>query len=414
MRTPEASKKMLLTKDKVKIGLNYPRSGPYVTQGLDQFRAAQLAQNEINAKGGILGRMVEIVLRDSQSSVEVTKKNVAELIEKEGVAMVFGGSASNVAVAAGEVAQEKGVIFFGTLTYATDTTGQNGHRHTFRECSDSWMGANVLSQYLKKKFEGGKYFYITADYTWGLTTERSLRVFTGTEDKLAHPGVLTPFPGAMPSDFHKALETANAASPDVLAIVLFGTDMVIAIAMATAMKLKQRMQIVVPNLTLGMAGDAGPENMQGVIGSLPWSWQIPFIYDYPGGKRFVEAFEKKYNRYPCTSGASAYAILYEYKSAVERAGTFDTPAVIKALEGHAYTLLKDRQVWRDFDHQSVQTVYAVKCKQAEEVNKDKYHLDYFEIIDSLSGEKAAITQGEWTAHRIASGKPASLEKLPGE
>ncbi len=414
MNTSEAFKRMLLTKGKVKIGLNYPRSGPYVTQGLDQFRAAELAKSEINAKGGILGRMVDFAVRDSQSKVDVTKQNVAELIDKEGVVMVFGGSASNVAIAAGEICQEKGVIFFGTLTYATDTTGKDGHRHTFRECCDSWMAANVLSQYLQKNFAGRKYFYITADYSWGVTTERSLRTFTGTEDKQSHPGVLTPFPGAMPSDFHKALQTAIAAAPDVLALVLFGTDMVVGIAMATAMKLKQRMQIIVPNLTLGMAGDAGPENMQGVIGSLPWSWQIPFLYDYPGGRRFVQDFEKKYNRYPCTSGASAYAILYEYKNAVERAGTFDTPAVIKALEGHAYTLLKDRQVWRAFDHQSVQTMYAVKCKPAEEVKKDKYHLDYFEIIDSLSGEKAAITQEEWTAQRLAAGKPASLEKLLGE
>jgi branched-chain amino acid transport system substrate-binding protein len=415
VKTSEALKKMFLTKaETVKIGLNCPRSGPYCTQGLDQFRAAELAKNEINAKGGILGRMIEIVWRDSQCSVEVTKKNVAELIEKDGVAMVFGGSASNIAIAAGELAEEKGVIFFGTLTYSTDTTGKDGHRHTFRECYDSWMAAHVLSLHLNKNFEGRKYFYITADYTWGWTTERSLRTLTGTADKRAHPGLLTPFPGAMPHDFHKALETAKAAAPDVLAMVLFGTDMVVAIAMANAMKLKQQMQIVVPNLTLGMAEDAGPENMQGVIGSFPWSWQIPFIYNYPEGKQFVEDFEMKYHRYPCTSGASAYAILHEYKSAVERAGTFTTPEVIKALEGHAYTLLKDRQVWRAFDHQSVQTVYVVKCKPAEEVKKDKYQLDYFEIIDSLSGEKAAITQTEWTAQRIAAGKPASLEKLPGE
>jgi hypothetical protein len=106
--------------------------------------------------------------------------------------------------------------------------------------------------------------------------------------------------------------------------------------------------------------------------------------------------------------------LNEYKAAVERAGAFDAPAVIKALEGHAYTLLKDKQVWRDFDHQSVQTVYAVKCNPAPVVMRDKYRLDYFEIISEMPGEQAVRTREEWNAVRQAAGKPTSLEKLPGE
>lgn len=403
-----------LSAEVVKIGLNYPRTGPYFVQGLDQLRAAEMARDEINAAGGIMGKKIEIVWRDSQSKVDVTKKNVTELIDKEGVRMVFGGSASSVAIAAGEIAQEKGVLFFGTLTYSTDTTGKDGHRHTFRECYDSWMGAKALAPYLKKNFPGKKYFYITSDYTWGWTTEEALRKLTGTADKAQHPGALTPFPTAAEKDFKAALEKAKAANPDVLVIVLFGTDMSNAVSMARHMGLKDKMQIVVPNLTLGMAESAGPQAMEGVIGALPWAWNIPYQKNYARGKEFVEKFASKYNRYPDTSGGSAYAIMHEYKAAVERAGTFDTPAVIKALEGHEYQLLKDKQVWRKFDHQSVQTVYAVKIKPAAQIMKDKYKLDYFEIIDSMAGSEAAVTLKEWQANRTAAGKPAQLEKLPGE
>ncbi len=398
----------------VKIGMNYPRTGPYFAEGLDQFRAAEMAVDEINRGGGILGKKIEIVWRDSQSKVDVTKKNVTELIEKEGVGMVFGGSASSVAVAAGEIAQQKGVLFFGTLTYSTDTTGKDGHRHTFRECYDSWMGAKVLSRYMEKTFKGKKYFYITADYTWGWTTEDSMRILTGTTDKTLHPGAMTPFPTANHKDFKAALEKARDAGPEVLVLVLFGTDMSNAMNIANQMGLKQKMQIVVPNIVDTMAESAGPYVMEGVIGALPWSWRIPYKYDFAKGKTFVGKFAEKYHRYPTTSGASAYTILHEYKDAVERAKTFDAPAVIKALEGHAYTSLKDRQVWRDFDHQSVQTVFAVKCKPAGEVLKDKYKQDYFEIIDAISGEEAVITKKDWKAHRTAAGKSASLEKLPGE
>jgi branched-chain amino acid transport system substrate-binding protein len=76
-------------------------------------------------------------------------------------------------------------------------------------------------------------------------------------------------------------------------------------------------------------------------------------------------------------------------------------------------LLKDEQQWRDFDHQSVQTVYAVRCKPEVEVLKDKFKLDYFEIISAMPGEEAVRTREEWNAVRKAAGKPTELEPLGG-
>ncbi len=392
----------------VKLGMNHPKTGPYNVQGLDQWRAAQMAVEEINAAGGIMGEQVELVWRDSKSDVGVSKTNVSELIDKEGAKMVFGGSSSGVAIAAGEVCQQKGVPFFGTLTYSTSTTGPKGHRAVFRECYDSWMAANVLADYLNSNFGGKKYMYITSDYTWGWTTEASMRTLTNTEDAEVHKGILTPLGN---KDFNKQLSLAKMIKPDVLVLVLFGEDMVNAVRQATALGLKASTQIVVPNLTLGMAEGGGAKVMEGVVGALPWCWQVPYKYNCARGKEFVEKYAAKYNRYPSTSGASAYTIVYEYKNAVERAASFATPKVVEALEGHTYTFLKDKQIWRDFDHQSVQTVYAVKCKPQAEVLKDKFQLDYFEIIASMPGEKAAITRADWEAARTQAGVPNQLEPL---
>jgi len=392
----------------VKVGLNYPKTGPYAVQGADQWRAAEMAADEINKSGGILGKQVEIVWRDSQSKTDVSVQNVTEMIDRDGVKMVFGGSSSGVAIAAAKVCYEKNVPFFGTLTYSTETTGSEGLPTTFRECYDSWMAAKALGTYLKSNFPGKKYLYVTADYTWGWTTESSVRSITATEDETIHKGIKTPFPSATTEDFKKALNFAKMVKPDVLVLVLFGNDMVEAVRLATSMGLKSSCQIVVPNLTLGMAEGGGPKVMEGVVGALPWSWQVPYKYNYPRGKKFVEDYSTRYNRYPSTSGASAYTILYEYKDAVERANSFATDAVIKALEGHEYVLLKDKQQWRDFDHQSVQTVYMVKCKPEAEVLKDKYKLDYFEIINSLAGENAVKSFKEWSEDRKASGKTAQL------
>ena len=394
------------SQDTIKIALNYPETGPYRKEGKDQWKAAYLAKNEINAAGGILNKQIELVTYDTKSSAALAARNAAQAIDNEGVKMVFGGSSSAVAVAVSKVCQEKETLFFGTLTYSTTVTGSEGRRHTFRECYDSWMAAKAMSSYLKKNFSGQKYFYITADYTWGWTTEASLRKFSGTEDKSVHKGVLTPFPS---TDFSSALKKAEQERPDVLVLVLFGQEMANAIRSAHKMGMKDRMQILVPNLTIGMAERGGPRAMEGVVGTLPWCWQIPYKYNYTKGIKFVEDFQKEHQRYPSTSAASAYAIMHEYKSAVERAGSFESAKVIKALEGHRYQLLKDQQVWRNFDHQSVQTVYVVRCKPREEVVKNKYNLDYFEIIDSLPGDLAAITRQEWHDVRRKAGKPTRLE-----
>lgn len=395
----------------VKLGLNYPKTGPYATMGLDQLRAAEMAVAEINAAGGIGGEPVELVWRDSQSKADVSRANAADLIDNEGCAMIFGGSSSGVAVAVGEVCQQKGVPFFGTLTYSTATTGAKGHRTTFRETYDSWAGAKVLADYMNANFAGKTYFYVTADYTWGHTTEASFRKFTGTEDVSVHKGLKTPFPGAVDADFKKALSFAKMVKPDVLVLVLFGDDMTSAVRMATTMGLKGAMQIVVPNLTLGMAEGGGPKVMEGVVGAVPWCWEIPYKYGFAGGKRFVEAFEAKHGRYPSSSGGSAWTIVHEYKAACERAGGTGGAGVIKALEGHSYTSLKDAQTWRDFDHQSIQTVYAVRCKPEAEVLKDKHQLDYFEILAKMGGDKAFVTRSEWNAARETAGVPTSLEPL---
>jgi ABC-type branched-subunit amino acid transport system substrate-binding protein len=191
-------------------------------------------------------------------------------------------------------------------------------------------------------------------------------------------------------------------------LVLFGDDMAKALKMVTAMGLKKKMSIVVPNLTLGMAKSAGPEAMEGVVGALPWAWNIPEQYNYETGKKFVETFSKRYDAYPSSSAASAYSILYQYKDAVERAGSFETAKVRKALEGHKYSLLKDEQEWRAFDQQNIQTVYAVKGKTKEDILKDKYQSDYFEILTSMSGEKAARTQRQWKNDRFKANKSSIL------
>ncbi|MGP9831023.1 ABC transporter substrate-binding protein [Marinobacter sp. NSM] len=392
----------------LRIGLNYPQTGRYKDQGLQQRLGAYLAVDEINRAGGVLGQPLELVIRNSQGEPDQGAKNTAELIDREGVQMVFGGVSSAVAISSGKAARDRNRLYFGTLTYSNATTGSEGHSHMFREPYNAWMTAKALSQYLNRHHSDQNYFYITADYTWGWSVEESVRKFSNTEDTERHKGVKTPFPRALITDFRVALEQAAESDAEVFMLVLFGDDMVRALNTAYEMGLTKRMQVVVPNLTLGMARQVGPTIMEGVVGAAPWVWNLPYENNYQRGKDFVEAFSSRYEMRPSSSAASAYSIVYQYKAAVERAGTTNTRAVIRELEGHRYSFLKDEQYWRAFDHQNVQTVYVVKVKPREKIMADQFSSDYFDIIDSIPGEEAAQTREEWEARRREAGKPVSL------
>lgn len=392
----------------ITLGLNYPRTGPYKEEGLAQMRGALLAIDELNERGGVLGRPLRLSSRDTASRPEKAVRNVDRLAA-EGAAMLFGGSSSAVAIAASKRAAHHGLLYFGTLTYSNDTTGKDGHRHMFRECNNAWMSARALGQYLNKELPNQDYFYVSADYTWGHTTESSLRQTTSSEDLGKHPGVKVPFPGARMADYHNALTQAAASKAQILVLVLFGEDLVRAMRIAQDLGLTKRMQIVAPNLTQHMVEQAGPGLMQGVLGTEPWTWRVPTLEKSERGQAFVEQFSQRYQMYPSSSAASAYSIVQQWADAAERAKSLDSQALIKALEGHSYSLLKDQQQWRAFDHQNLQTVYVVQVKPRDEVMKDPFKQDYFAIVDRLDASQAAPSLAEWQAERKAAGQPLTLQ-----
>lgn len=273
------------------------------------------------------------------------------------------------------------------------------------------MGAKALSKFLLQKYPQKKYFYIVSDYTWGWSSEESIRKFTETEDKNLHKVVYTPFLNSKEDDFQKAVTLAKIVKPDVLILILFGNDMSYAIRYATMMGLKNEMQIIVPILELSLAEKAGLKVMEGVVGASDWNWKVPFEFNYEKGKAFVEKYSNKYKRYPCWGASTTYTNIYQYKEAVEKAQSFQTNQIIKALEGNKFTLLKDEQEWRAFDHQNIQSVYIVKCQNQEEVKKDKFELDYFKILEKFPGESLVKTYDEWKMERLKYKLPPNLEDL---
>jgi branched-chain amino acid transport system substrate-binding protein len=385
-----------VTSEEVIIGLNVPLSGPYVLQGKDQLNAYSLAKEEIDASGGILGRKIRFLIADSKSDPKVSVENAKNFVA-QGVDMITGGSSSGVAVAVSAYCQEQKKLFMATLTYSNDTTGKDAHRHTFRETYNAWMGATALGRYLKKRFPNKKYFYVTSNYTWGWTTRDSMKRFTSSE---AATDFLIPLGAPIDSPLYRqGVQKALDEKAEVLVLVLFGRDMMAGLQACMDLGVKDKMQVVVPNLELNMGLGAGKEANAGILGAMPWYWEVPGKYGFEKGKAFVEKYRARFGFPPCSGGGTAYTNLMLYKAAVEQTKSFEAKNVIRALEGYTFVGLKDQETIRPWDHQTMQSVYVVRGRDPKEM---KEAWDIYEVVEVYSGEDLAPTREE---------NPVKLEPL---
>ncbi len=370
----------------INIGLNLPKTGPYKEQGLDELRAFELAAEEINSKGGIYGKKVNLVVKDSKSNPEISKTNVRELIDVDKAVMITGGVSSAVASVTSDICKQKKVLHLIPIAYSNHLTGKDTSRYTFRKSGNAYMCAKTLAKVLTQYYgDGTKYAYIVSNYSWGWSTESSLR---NELEKAGAETVLSMKARLGTEDYNEYIELAAKENPDVLVLVLFGNDLVNAIKRCYHMELKKHFKlIVVPLMELNMAINSGIKPLEGIISTTPWYWKLEEFYKET--KLFNMKFFEKYKKYPSHASESAYVCLMEYARAVGRVNSFATADVIKALEGHEFFGLKDRELWRDFDHQAIQSMLLIKGKNEDEMENE---WDFFKIINDVPGMEITRTK----------------------
>ena len=147
--------------DNVKIGLDNPLTGTFAAVGKNELIGAQLAVEQINAKGGILGRKVDLLVEDSttgEAAVAVQKAN--KLIERDKVNFLLGNINSALAQAMANVSFEKKVFHIVPGGHTDSVTGTQCHWNVFRVCNTTRMETNSVSSLLLKNY-GKKWYFIT-------------------------------------------------------------------------------------------------------------------------------------------------------------------------------------------------------------------------------------------------------------
>src|ERR1700757_2684867 len=152
----------------LRIGMVDLLTGVYAAVAQNEVTGARLALADINAKGGILGRPVELLVEDSANDVGVGVQKARKLIERDQVNFVIGDVNSGIAAAISQVTAEKKILHIVSGGHTDSITGKDCKWNVFRVCNTTRMEANSVSNVLFTKY-GKKWHFITPDYAFGHT-----------------------------------------------------------------------------------------------------------------------------------------------------------------------------------------------------------------------------------------------------
>src|SRR5215831_459390 len=375
------------------IGISVPRTGTYAVQGEDELKGYQLAIEHINSghplikqispktTKGVLGKELKYGVADSAAKPNDAVQAQQRFITENKAIMITGGTSSAVAVALNKLAEREKVLFVCGISGSNDTTGKDCVRYGVRQNFYGETAANAIGPALLKAYgKNKKAAFMTPDYTYGHTVTKSVN------DYLTQNGgwqmVTNQVSPLGAPDYSSYLTNIANSGADVLINVNWGHDAVLSTQQAKQFGVIPKMKLVIPYQIPFLAKNVGAELTEGVYAATDFWWTLQD--KYPLAKMFVEAFEKKYGYKPEWGAENAYMSFALWAEAVEHAGTFYPPDVIKSYESpRKLNSCVGEVSWRPQDHQLVRPVVIVRGKKPSEMRNKE---DYWEVVEIVPGE----------------------------
>jgi len=370
----------------IKIGMHDPLTGTYAAEGDSEARGAKMALAEINAKGGLLGRKVELLIEDDAANAGLAAQKAQKLIAQDKVDLLMGAVSSATALSVNQVAHEHGKVYMVTGGHTDPVTGTQCHWTTFRICTTTYMLAAGLAGTLYKKF-GGKWYFITPDYAFGHTLQGSYaKLLEGMGGKVLGNS-LSPL-GT--TDFSSYLITAQQSKPDVLVVLVDGQDLLNCMKQAAQFGLTKKFPIGGGLSELEVLR-ALPREAKLGWWTLEWYWDQP---NTPHGKEWVAAYQKAHPDGTWLSARTwfGYAGLHALALGVGNAKSLESVKVAKALEGlelpPEVKLQPNKVYFRPGDHQLMSSEFP------GEILQDGKYPNVFKVADIVAGDKIALSEKE--------------------
>jgi branched-chain amino acid transport system substrate-binding protein len=380
----------------IKYGTMHPLTGAYSVLGRDQQRATELAVNEWNAKGGVLGHKIVWVSRDDQLNGAVALRRAKELVEEEKCDFIGGTLSGAISLAINEFAC-KNKIPYVAYCQSDMVLGTDQCKFGAGFMVIPYSAALAVSKYAFQNL-GKKWFAITADYRWGHSL---LEGWMWQSEQMGGQFLGNVYVPLGTSDFSTYYAKIMAANPDFIVMNNLGSDQTAAIKQANELGLTKKMKIVCSKTAMHTIKELGSTYDENVMGGMTFFWKLQD--KYPTSKKVVESYMKKFGDPVEQDGESGYVATNVLFMAIEKAGTVtDKEKIMKAMEGIKYELTKGPEYVRACDRQRVQSYLLVKGKG--EKAKD---WDIADIIAEIPGEDILMSC-EDNAKKL----PFSKIKLP--
>ena len=347
---------------------------------LDPYRKGmELAVEEINRGGGLLGRQVELVVRDDNGTPGDAVRVAEELASREKVDVLLGTFSSAVGLAVADFARQRKVLFLASEPLTDKIVWDNGNRYTFRLRPSTYMQTAMLvpdAARLGKR----RWAIVYPDYEYGKSATAAFK-----QQMIAlQPSAIEFVEFATPLgkiDAGPVVQAIADAKPDAIFSSLFATDLAKFVREGELRGLFKNLPVF--NLLAGEPEYLDPLKDEAPVGwyvtGYPWS-----AISTPDHKRFLDAYEAHYKDYPRQGSVVGYSVVMTAAAAIRKAGTTDTEKLVAAMSGIRVDTPFGPITYRALDHQSTMGAYVgrIAIKDGKGVMVDWKYADGKDYLPS--------------------------------
>ena len=368
----------------VKIGMVNPLTGVLSALAQSEVDGAKYAEAEINKKGGILGRPVQLLVEDSANDVGTGVQKTNKLIDRDKVSAVLGDVNSGIAYAMSQVTSDKKVFHIVPGGHTDPITGADCKWNVFRVCNTTSMDTAAITPELVKRF-GKKWFFVTPDYAYGHTLQdgfiKALKKLGGE-----YEGDMLPINA---TDFSATLIKAKAYKPNVLLNNMGGLTQINCMKQFIQFGMQKEMALGGALFELETVKALQPDAQTGWW-DMEWWWDQPKV---PEVVKFVADFRAATKKTPSARDWFGYVSMHTVRLGAEKAKSLEGPKLAAALEDFELppdvALQPGKVRYRKGDHELMPNIFV------GEVHPPKGNPDnIFTVAEMVPGETAAGTVEE--------------------
>lgn len=320
-------------------------------------KGMELAVDEINGKGGINGKKIELISRDDNANPGDAVRVAEELISREKIDVLAGAFLSNTGLALTDFAKQKKFFYLAAEPLTDKIVWSNGNKYTYRLRPSTYMQVAMLvpeAAKLKKK----RWALVYPNYEYGQSSVATFKTLL----KAAQPDVEFVAEQAPPLgkvDSGSVVQALADAKPDAIFNVLFGADLSKFVREGNTRGLFKDREVVSV-----LTGE--PEYLDPLKDEAPNGW---IVTGYPWNgvktpehKAFLDAYQAKFKDYPRLGSVVGYSAIHSIAAGIKKAGGTDTEKLVVAFKGLQVDTPFGKISYRAQDNQSTMGAYVGKTK----------------------------------------------------